>query len=190
VHLGLLDAPHVRMCRGEGVADVEVPVLRLVLRRSCRNLAVLDVDGDLRRGEDRAGINTGLLRQLAYGCADECGVGRFQVAARLQNDPVRTVLDQQDLGVTLDIRADQKRTRSHMHRKGPPRGKIPSLREQSQRLGQQGGLVWITLDVCGNRTRYIQITDRHEPPPHRPKRPAPRDLLLACEQRDATQATP
>jgi hypothetical protein len=57
---------------------------------------------------------------------------RLDVAAWLQDDPVGTVPDQQDLGP-----ADQQRAGRHVHREAPPRGKIPTPRQQPHGLRQQ-----------------------------------------------------
>jgi hypothetical protein len=40
----------------------------------------------------------GLFHQLALRRVGQCDIGRFEVAAGLQDDPVRAVLDKQDLG--------------------------------------------------------------------------------------------
>lgn len=52
--------------------------------------------------------------------AGQRDIDRLEVAARLQDDPVRAVLDKEDLGT-----ADQQRAGSHMYREGPPRGEVP-----------------------------------------------------------------
>ena len=52
-----------------------------------------------------------LFCQFALRRAGQCDIGRLKVAARLQDDPVRAVLDKQDLGA-----ADQQRAGSHMHK--------------------------------------------------------------------------
>jgi hypothetical protein len=92
-HLGLLDTPHVTISGREGVSEVEVEMIRLVLLRPCPDPAVLDIRRDLRDAGHRARVDAGLLRQLALRCAGERGIGRLKVAAGLQEDPVRAVLD-------------------------------------------------------------------------------------------------
>jgi hypothetical protein len=130
-HLGLLDAAHVAVGRREGVPEVEVEVVWLVLLGPCGDPAVLDAHRGLRDAEHRARVDTGLLGQFAFRRAGQRGIGRLEVAARLQDDPVRAVLDKKDLGA-----ADQQRAGSHVHWEAPPRGEIPSPGQQAHGLGQ------------------------------------------------------
>lgn len=109
VHLGLLDAPDLTVGRGEGVPEVEVEVAGLVLRRPCRDRAVLDVRRGLADAEHRARVNTGLRYEFALRRAGQRGIDRLKVAARLQDDPVGAVLDKKDLGAADQQRAGSRR---------------------------------------------------------------------------------
>src|SRR5699024_10374406 len=97
-----LDTPNVRVRRGERESDVQVMVFWFVSLRSCRHWAVLDVNGGLRGRRDLFGIDTGLFDQFAQRGSDQRGVSGFEVASGLQQDPVRTMIDQQDIGAAAD----------------------------------------------------------------------------------------
>jgi hypothetical protein len=86
-HHGLLDAPQISIGRGEGVPEVEVEVVRLVLLGHAGDPAALDVRRGLRDAEHHPRVSTGLLRQLALRRAGQRDIGRLEVTARSRSVP-------------------------------------------------------------------------------------------------------
>lgn len=87
-------------------------MLGLTDRRARRHATEFDVHGNPRHRADMAGIDTGLFDELSHRGIDQCAVGGLEMPAGLQQQPIGTVLDQQNLTT-----ANQQRTHGHMHRK-------------------------------------------------------------------------
>jgi hypothetical protein len=107
--------------------------------------------------------------------------------AWLQSDPVRKVLDEEDLGAV----PDQQRAGGDVHREGPPRSDPPAFGQRPQRLGQLSGLLRVALKVGGEHPRDGGISDRHRSSPFaRPEEGFRRDGPLEGGHQARAQSAP